>query len=321
VHDTFTILGMDFPAYFTLLMVGYTIVVFVAHRDALRTGIDGNDLLDLAMILIVAGIIGARLLHVVADGQFQDYVNLCTDPLQVKGETLPRGRVCATDDDCVKAEMGRLCHPEAGTCHQGRDCLRPLKFWYGGLTYYGGLALAIPVGIWFIRRRRMVLWKVGDLGGYGIPLGLVFGRLGCFLAGCCYGAVCESHACLAFPAGSPSWHHHVDAGWIPRSATESLPVIPTQLWEAGACLAIFAYLYFWRRTRKMFDGQLFFEYCMLYAVARFVIEFWRDDPRGGLLGLATSQTLGIPLFIFGAFMFIRGYRSVRARPAAGTTEG
>jgi phosphatidylglycerol:prolipoprotein diacylglycerol transferase len=311
------VFGIPFPAYFTLLMGGYTFLTWVAHRDAPRLGIDGNDLLDLAMVMIVMGIIGARMLHVVADGYLMDYVHLCTDPFAVKGEVLPKAKKCAVDDDCSPlATLGYdTCDPSTGVCHQGRDCLRAFKFWYGGLTYYGGLGLAIAVGIWMIRRRRMPLWRVGDLAGYGIPLGLVFGRTGCFLSGCCFGSLADPPFGLAFPAHTPPWDHHLELGLIGRSASESLPVYPTQLWEGIACLGIFAYLYFWRRKHQRFDGQLFFTYCMLYAVARFVIEFWRDDARGGVLGLSTSQWLGIPLFAFGAFMWLRAWRRATAVPA------
>lgn len=315
-------LGLDFPAYFTLLMLGYTFVVRLAARDCERWGIDRNRLLDLALWLIAAGIVGSRLLHVVADGQLEDYVHLCTDPLQVKGETLPGGRKCTSDEQCRNAKFAdfeaELCHPTAGTCHQGRDCLRAFKFWYGGLTYYGGLGLATLVGIVYIRRHRMPLWRIGDLAGYAIPLGLVFGRMGCFLAGCCFGEVCPyDHGGVAFPAGSPAWTHHLELGLIGKRAPESLEVWPTQLWEAGACLAIFAFTFFWMRRHRKFDGQIFFVSMMLYAVARFVIEFWRDDPRGGLLGLATSQLLGIPLFAFGAFMYWReGRRGGEDRAAS-----
>jgi phosphatidylglycerol---prolipoprotein diacylglyceryl transferase len=313
VLDTFDIFGIPFPAYFTLLMGGYVVVVWLAHRDAPRLGVDGNDLLDLAMVLIVAGIIGARLLHVTADGFLMDYVHLCTEPFAVKGEVLPKGKKCVDDASCEPlARRGyETCDPATGVCHQGRDCLRALKFWYGGLTYYGGLGLAIPVGLWFIRRRRMPFWRVADMGGYGIPLGLVFGRLGCLLAGCCFGSPCPADRGIVFPPGSPAWEHHLEEGLIPRTALESLPTWPAQVWEGAACLLIFAYLYLWRRHRQRFDGQLFFVYCMLYAVARFAVEFWRDDARGGVLGLSTSQWLGFPLFAFGAFMYWRAAR----RPA------
>lgn len=317
-------LGIDFPAYFTLLMVGYTILILIAHRDCFRDGINGNDFLDLAMVMITAGILGARALHVVADEQLDYYVNLCVAPLEVKGQTLPKGAKCTSDAQCAEKELGELCHPTAGTCHQGRDCLRAFKFWYGGLAYYGGLGLAIPIGFWFIRRRRMPFWKVSDLAGYGIPLGLVFGRAGCFLAGCCFGERSDSACAMSFPAWSPAWEQHVDQHLIAKSATESLPVYPTQLWEGGACLAIFLFAYFWLRRRKSFDGQVFFVSMMLYAVARFVIEYWRDDPRGGLLGLSTSQWLGIPLFAWCAFMYWQQRRKMlraAAIPAAADEGG
>lgn len=307
MFPTFDLGFIEFPAYFTFLMVGYTFVVLLAHRDVLkRGGVDGNRLLDLALVMIIAGIVGARLLHVVADGYWDDYRNLCVAPLLVKGETLDKGAKCTSDEDCIAAEKGELCHPEKGTCH-AQDCLRAFKFWYGGLVYYGGLALAVPLGIWFVRRFGMPVWKVGDLAGYAIPLGLVFGRMGCFLSGCCWGDVCPTsgHGGLIFPRGSPAWDSHVAEGLISRAATESLPVYPTQLWEAIGCLAIFAYLYYWRRTRARFDGQLFFTFLMQYAVLRFVIEYWRADPRGDLLGLSTSQLIGIPMFAYGAFMYWR----------------
>jgi len=307
LFPTFDLGFIEFPAYFTFLMVGYTFVVLLAHRDVLRRGgVDGNRFLDLGLVMIIAGIVGARVLHVAADGYWEDYKNLCVAPLLVKGEALPGGVRCKDDGDCVEAEKGDLCHPEKGTCH-AKDCFRAFKFWYGGLVYYGGLALAIPLGIWFVRRFGMPVWKVGDLAGYAIPLGLVFGRMGCFLSGCCWGQVCPTpaHGGLSFPRGSPVWDHHLTEGLINRAATESLPVYPTQLWEAIGCMAIFLYLYFWRRTRARFDGQLFFTFLMQYAVLRFVIEFWRADPRGDLLGLSTSQLIGIPLFAYGAFMYWR----------------
>jgi phosphatidylglycerol:prolipoprotein diacylglycerol transferase len=76
----------------------------------------------------------------------------------------------------------------------------------------------------------------------------------------------------------------------------SLHLHPTQLYEAGATLVIFIVLLAVFRHRK-FYGQVVLAYAMLYAVARFVIEFWRDDPRGEIFGLSTSQFIAIVLFI------------------------
>jgi phosphatidylglycerol:prolipoprotein diacylglycerol transferase len=305
-------LGLDFPAYFTLLMLGYVLVVRLGVRVGVRQGLNGNQILDLALVLLVAGIVGARALHVAADGFFMDYVHLCSDPFLVKGEPLPKGEKCTADAQCE--QRGRkgyeTCNPATGICHQPRDCLRAFKFWYGGLTYYGGLGLAILAGILYVRWKRMPLWEIGDLAGFAIPGGLVFGRLGCFLAGCCFGGTCDADHGVVFPAGSPAWEQHVDLGLIGRSAGESLPVWPTQLWEAGACLAI-ALFARWMVPRRRFAGQVFFTSMMLYAVVRFVIEFWRADPRGDYWGLATSQWLSFPLLAFGAVMYWREGRVAR----------
>lgn len=315
MHPVFQIGPIEFPAYFTLLIMGYTLVVLLGAREGERLGMDYNRILDLGLILLVAGIVGARALHVVADEEWDTYRDLCVAPLKVQGQRLPSGRRCHTDQECLDAERGDLCHPEKGTCH-ARDCLRAFKFWYGGLVFYGGLFLAIPTGIWFVRRHRLPTARVADLAGFAIPLGLVFGRTGCTLAGCCWGRHTEVGG-VAFPPGSAVFDFQVEQGWISPTASEALPVYPTQAWEAVACLAIFAYLYFWRRTRKRFDGQLFYLFMMQYATVRFVIEFWRDDPRGGLLWLSTSQWLGIPLFLVGAALYARAWRRARAAGVEG----
>ncbi len=322
MFPNFQVGPIDFPAYFTLLIVGYTLVVLLAHRDALRVGLNGNRFLDMAMILLLAGIVGSRILHVAVDGYWDEYVNLCVAPLETKGEMLPRQRACTDDAQCVAAKKGELCHPDKGTCHQGRDCLRAFKFWYGGLTYYGGLALAAIVAVWYMRRFRMPFWEVADLAGFAIPLGLVFGRMGCFLAGCCFGRPCDSHGCVAFPAHSPAWDQHVEQALITRSATDSLPVVPTQLWEAGSCLLIFAFAYFWLRKHRRFKGEVFLVAMALYSIARFIIEFWRDDSRGDWLGLATSQWLGLPLLaICGGFYVVLWRREREARSADRARQG
>lgn len=311
MHPVFHVGPIEFPAYFTLLMVGYTLAVLLGAREGERQGLDYNRLLDLGLILLVAGIVGARALHVVADEEWDTYRNLCVAPLEVEGQRLAGGQPCRTDAECQDADRGDLCHPHKGTCHV-RDCLRVFKFWYGGLVFYGGLFLAILAGLWFVRRHRLPTAKVADLAGFTIPLGLVFGRAGCFLAGCCWGKMSPSSPLgVAFPPGSAAYDFQVEQGAISRMALESIPVYPTQAWEALACLLIFAYLYFWRRTRKRFDGQIFYLFMIMYAVARFALEYWRDDPRGEVLGLSTSQWLGVPLFLVGAILYLRAWRMSR----------
>jgi phosphatidylglycerol:prolipoprotein diacylglycerol transferase len=74
--------------------------------------------------------------------------------------------------------------------------------------------------------------------------------------------------------------------------------VPTQLIEAILNLGIF-FLLLWLRKRRRFEGQVIYAYLMLYGIARFTIEFWRDDPRGQVLMLSTSQFISIIMFLVG----------------------
>jgi phosphatidylglycerol:prolipoprotein diacylglycerol transferase len=78
--------------------------------------------------------------------------------------------------------------------------------------------------------------------------------------------------------------------------TAPIHLHPVQLYEVGATLVIFAFL-LWLARRRGFHGQIILLYALLYAVARFVLEFWRADPRGSLLGLSTSQFIALLIFV------------------------
>jgi phosphatidylglycerol:prolipoprotein diacylglycerol transferase len=164
------------------------------------------------------------------------------------------------------------------------------KIWEGGLVFYGGLLLSIVVSLWYLRWHRLPIWKVADLISPLIALGLFFGRIGCFFAGCCYGKETSLPWGVIFK--------HPDS-LAPLNRT----LHPTQLYDAANGLAIFFFLT-WMEKRKTFDGQIFWLLLFLYAMTRFLIETLRGDPRGFLFGslLSTSQGIGIPLAIFSLFM-------------------
>src|SRR5262249_40589420 len=114
------------------------------------------------------------------------------------------------------------------------------------------------------------------------------GRVGCFSAGCCWGKPTSSWIGVRFP----------EAATQVTGVPSDVALVPTQLIEAAANLLIFGIL-LWIWRRRKFDGQVIFAYFMLYAVARFTIEFWRDDPRGAVLGLSTSQFISLLMFPIG----------------------
>lgn len=134
-------------------------------------------------------------------------------------------------------------------------------------------------------------------------LGLAWGRMGCLLAGCCFGAVTHSHAGVSFPGLSPASRQQWLSGEIMSYRIPSLPVFPTQAYESAAALIIFAVAYFIVRRYKRFDGQVFIFSMVSYAVVRFLLEYIRMDERGGFLGLSTSQLIAIIMVIVCGYLY------------------
>ncbi|MFN2167007.1 MAG: prolipoprotein diacylglyceryl transferase [Anaerolineae bacterium] len=290
------VLGESVPAYFTMLMTGFVLATYLGARWAKRTGLDHDVVIDLGLIAVLAGVAGARILHVVADGYFWDYVHMCTDPSRVVWTTVASSSECAQLKGAWDA-VENVCRPAE------RDCLAWARFWSGGLTYYGGLVCAAVVGVWFLKRERFPLGKGMDMAGMVIPVGLFFGRLGCFFGGCCFGQATDRPIGVSFPANSPASVEQFEQGLIASKNQPSLPVHPTQLYESGGCLLIALALALWVHPRKRFDGQVFCLFLVSYAALRFVLEFFRADDRGGMLGLSTSQLIGIAAVAAAAWLW------------------
>ncbi|MFI5306267.1 MAG: prolipoprotein diacylglyceryl transferase [Polyangiales bacterium] len=302
------IFGEPVPAYFALLTLGFVTATFLCVRWAKRAGLDHDVIIDLALIAVLAGVAGARLLHVLADGYFLDYVHLCTDPSRVIWTTVADQAECA-ELHGAWVQARHLCHAVE------RDCFAWAEFWNGGLAYYGGLIAASAAGLWFLRRERFPLAKTCDAVATVMPVGLFFGRLGCFFGGCCFGSVTERRLAVSFPAFSAASEKQFRDGLLTDKALASLPVHPTQLYEAAGCLAIAAFLTLHAQPRKRFDGQVMLWFLALYAVLRFGLEYLRDDDRGSVLGLSTSQWIGLVVVAAVAALWSRLGRTTHSVPA------
>jgi phosphatidylglycerol---prolipoprotein diacylglyceryl transferase len=163
-----------------------------------------------------------------------------------------------------------------------------LDFLRSGGVYYGGFLGAVIASIVVMRYYKLPWWRTSDAFAPGIILGQAIGRLGCFSAGCCWGKP------------TTAWYgvHFSEKGHEITGVPVNVALHPTQLYEAAAALLILVVLLLIHRRRR-FEGQVILAYAMLYSVARFTIEFWRDDPRGDIFGISTSQAIAIILF-FGA---------------------
>ena len=153
-----------------------------------------------------------------------------------------------------------------------------------GGVFYGGLITATLVAFWYIRRHKLPFWTTCDMFAPGIALGHVIGRLGCLMAGCCYGrptnvpwAITFTDPFAAANVGTPL----------------NVPLHPTQVYEAGAELIILIFLLVTERKGRPYPGRTFWGYMLLYAVSRFIIEFYRADERGFVMGLSTSQFISV----------------------------
>lgn len=174
----------------------------------------------------------------------------------------------------------------------------PAELWTlarSGGVFYGGLIVATAVGIWFARKHRLPMWRTADACAPAIALGHVVGRMGCLLAGCCWGrptdlpwGITFSNLFAASNVGTPL---HV-------------ALHPTQLYDAAAELVILLLLTGTERKGKPFAGRTFWLYMLLYAASRFSIEFFRGDPRGMMGGFATSQLIALGLAPLALIMLV-----------------
>ena len=163
----------------------------------------------------------------------------------------------------------------------------PLTILRSGGVFYGGFILAVSVAFWFVRRHAMPLWTTCDAFAPGIVLGQAVGRIGCLMAGCCYGKPTELPWGITFT-------NTLAAANVGTPLEVSLH--PTQLYESGAALLILGILLFIERRGHGFAGRTFWSYLLLYPMARFIIEFYRGDPRGTVFDIvSTSQFVSLLL--------------------------
>src|SRR5512132_4295618 len=174
-----------------------------------------------------------------------------------------------------------------------------------GGVFYGGLILAVAVALWYIRKIGLPLWTTCDVFAPGVALGHVIGRFGCLFAGCCYGK----------PTTLPWGITFTDPFAAANVGTPlGVALHPTQLYEAGAELLILIVLLVTERKGRPFAGRTFWLYMLLYAISRFIIEFYRGDDRGTVGMFSTSQFISIILAPLAIVMLVRLSRATTPEP-------
>jgi len=166
------------------------------------------------------------------------------------------------------------------------DLVQMINVRDGGLVFYGGLIGTLVAFAVILVRRKLPPLKMLDILAPLVPFGIIFGRMGCLMAGCCYGKPLDAAWAITF-------EHELSV------APRGIPLHPTQLYEVAYGLAMFGGL-FWMRSRKKFDGQLILTLLTIYPLLRSANELFRGDPgRGwaidGVLSNAQAISIGVAI--------------------------
>ena len=165
----------------------------------------------------------------------------------------------------------------------------------GGLVFYGGVIGGVGFGILYLKIYKLDVKQFARLAIPVIPLGHALGRIGCYLAGCCYGRLTSSEHGVHFV-----------------SLLEGEYALPVQLYEAIFLLVLFVVLFVIEQTVKIkkdfFVCGLYFT---LYAIWRFIIEFYRGDEIRGIALLSTSQWISIAMFAVGLYVIVSDLKTLK----------
>lgn len=188
-----------------------------------------------------------------------------------------------------------------GSVHDSRGVLA-LDLLHSVGFYFGGFLTALAFSVVIMRLMHMQWSRTADACAPGLALGNVMGRLGCFAAGCCWGKQTRSWIGVKFTVKA-----HETNG-VPMDVA----LIPTQLIEAGANLVVLALL-LWLWKRRSFNGQIILAYVILYSAERFLVEFWRDDPRGKVMDLSISQFIAACMLPLALVFYVRLHKLMQRK--------
>lgn len=266
MYPIVTIFGRPIGTYALSSVAGILLAGWYACRAARRRGVDDNEIIVLLLVSAVGILLGSHVLYALTN--------------------LP----------------ALLRYLSASANLSLGDWFRGLLPYVGGAVFYGGLLGGLAAGALYLRIRRLPFAAYADIAAPAIPLFHAFGRIGCFLGGCCYGIPWEGGITYT-RALSP------EANGVAR--------FPVQLLESALLFALFFLLAALFR-RGALCGKLLALYLAVYAVLRFLLEFLRGDAiRGVYFGLSTSQWISLAILLaLGVAALARACARRRARASA-----
>lgn len=266
MYPIVTIFGRPIGTYALSSVAGILLAGWYACRAARRRGVDDNEIIVLLLVSAVGILLGSHVLYALTN---------------------------------LPALLRYL--SESANLSLG-DWFRGLLPYVGGAVFYGGLLGGLAAGALYLRIRRLPFAAYADIAAPAIPLFHAFGRIGCFLGGCCYGIPWEGGITYT-RALTP------EANGVAR--------FPVQLLESALLFALFFLLAALFR-RGALRAKLLALYLAVYAVLRFLLEFLRGDAiRGVYFGLSTSQWISLAILLaLGVAALARACARRRARASA-----
>lgn len=272
----FSIGKLNVPGYGFMIGIGFIVALLVGEYRAKKKGLNQESIIDMAIIAILCGFLGAKLLYVIVN--FQEFI-------EAPGSVLGRA----------------------------------------GFVVYGGIIAGVLCCLLYCHIKKLSFLQYFDLIIPEVAIAQGFGRIGCFLAGCCYGRQTDSAFGVIFPEGS--------------LAPAGVKLIPTQLISAAGDIlfavilivisdVVFKSVVYGNsrndaessektasRSKKFghVAGDIGCLYLWMYGVGRFLIEFLRDDYRGAVGALSTSQFISLFIVLGGIVLFVFNRRNIKEK--------
>lgn len=272
----FSIGKLNVPGYGFMIGIGFIVALLVGEYRAKKKGLNQESVIDMAIIAILCGFLGAKLLYVIVN--LQEFI-------EAPGSVLGRA----------------------------------------GFVVYGGIIAGVLCCLLYCHIKKLSFLQYFDLIIPEVAIAQGFGRIGCFLAGCCYGRHTDSAFGVIFPEGS--------------LAPAGVKLIPTQLISAAGDIlfavilivisdVVFKNVVYGNsrndaessektasRSKKFgyVAGDIGCLYLWMYGVGRFLIEFLRDDYRGAVGALSTSQFISLFIVLGGIVLFVFNRRNIKEK--------
>ena len=257
------IFGKKISTYMIMTIIGVLVSGFVACKTTKKRGYDENDMIVLLLVSAIGVFLGGHILFGITN------INKLYLFIIHIGNT-----------DSIKTFF------------------MAISDIFGGSVFYGGLIGGMIAGYIYIKKKKLPFNVFSDIASTIIPLFHFFGRIGCFLVGCCYGV--ESHIGFTYNHSIVTQANHINR-------------FPIQLVEATYNLALFSLLFYLLKKNKM-QGKILGLYLLLYPTGRFIFEFFRgDEYRGFIFGISTSQFISILLIIVSIIILSKKEKKLSSR--------